>query len=145
MKEDLAFFQTSGGNAVKIGPRSEQLCLIVHKVRIGIRVCNQVDRILQNRLDGKPGERTPGFCFDALPQQLSLGHGQGIVLLVEVVRSRFMKLNADHIRFVLKCLAESTAPVRNMKQYLLAALYNAPTTMQLYYQNQTNHDLSNRG
>ena len=51
----------------------------------------------------------------------------------EVVRSRFMKLNADHIRFVLKCLAESTAPVRNMKQYLLAALYNAPTTMQLYY------------
>ena len=63
----------------------------------------------------------------------------------EVVRSRFMKLNADHIRFVLKCLAENTAPVRNMKQYLLAALYNAPTTMQLYYQNQTNHDLSNRG
>ena len=63
----------------------------------------------------------------------------------EVVRSRFMKLNADHIRFVLKCLAESTAPVRNMKQYLLAALYNTPTTMQLYYQNQTNHDLSNRG
>ena len=63
----------------------------------------------------------------------------------EVVRSRFMKLNADHIRFVLKCLAESTAQVRNMKQYLLAALYNAPTTMQLYYQNQTNHDLSNRG
>lgn len=63
----------------------------------------------------------------------------------EVVRSRFMKLNADHIRFVLKCLAESIAPVRNMKQYLLAALYNAPTTMQLYYQNQTNHDLSNRG
>lgn len=51
----------------------------------------------------------------------------------EVVRSRFMKLNADHIRFVLKCLAESTAPIRNMKQYLLAALYNAPTTMQLYY------------
>ena len=63
----------------------------------------------------------------------------------EVVRSRFMKLNADHIRFALKCLAESTAPVRNMKQYLLATLYNAPTTMQLYYQNQTNHDLSNRG
>ena len=40
--------------------------------------------ILQNGLDGKPGERTPGFCFNALPQQLGLGHGQGIVLLVEV-------------------------------------------------------------
>ena len=50
----------------------------------------------------------------------------------EVVRSRFMKLNADHIKFVLKCLAENSSPIRNMKQYLLASLYNAPTTMQLY-------------
>ena len=47
----------------------------------------------------------------------------------EVVRSRLKKLNADHIRFVLDSLAENTAPVRNMKQYLLAMLYNAPTTM----------------
>ena len=62
----------------------------------------------------------------------------------EVVRSRFMKLNADHIRFVLKCLAENSSPIRNMKQYLLASLYNSPTTMQLSYQNQTNHDLANR-
>ena len=62
----------------------------------------------------------------------------------EVVRSRFMKLNADHIQFVLKCLAENSSPIRNMKQYLLASLYNAPTTMQLFYQNQTNHDLAMR-
>ena len=58
----------------------------------------------------------------------------------EVVRSRFM----NHIRFVLKCLAENSSPIRNMKQYLLASLYNAPTTMQLSYQNQTNHDLAMR-
>ena len=63
----------------------------------------------------------------------------------EVVRSRFMKLNADHICFVLKCLAENSSPIRNMKQYLLASLYNAPTTMQLSYQNQTNHDFAMRG
>ena len=62
----------------------------------------------------------------------------------EVVLSRFMKLNADHIRFVLKCLAENSNPIRNMKQYLLASLYNAPTTMQLSYQSQTNHDLAMR-
>ena len=60
----------------------------------------------------------------------------------EVVRSRFMKLNADHIRFVLTCLAENSSPIRNMKQYLLASLYNAPTTMQLVYQNRTNHDFA---
>ena len=60
----------------------------------------------------------------------------------EVVRSRFMKLNADHIRFVLKILAENSSPIRNMMQYLLTSLYNAPTTMQLCYQNQVNHDLT---
>lgn len=60
----------------------------------------------------------------------------------EVVRSRLKKLNADHIRFVLGCLSETTVPVRNMKQYLLASLYNAPTTMSLYYQNKTNHDFA---
>ena len=60
----------------------------------------------------------------------------------EVVRSRFMKLNADHIQFVLKCLAENSSPIRNMKQYLLASLYNAPTTMRLTYQNRTNHDFA---
>ena len=62
MKEGLPFFLTSGGHAVKIGFWGEQFCLIVHKIRIGVLVCNQVDRILQNRLDGEPGERTPGFC-----------------------------------------------------------------------------------
>ena len=60
----------------------------------------------------------------------------------EVVRSRLKKLNADHIRFVLGCLSETTVPVRNMKQYLLASLYNAPTTMSLYYQNKTTHDFA---
>ena len=60
----------------------------------------------------------------------------------EVVRSRLKKLNADHIRFVLNSLAENATPVRNMKQYLLVSLYNAPTTMNLYYQNKTNHDFA---
>ena len=62
----------------------------------------------------------------------------------EVVLSRLKKLNADHIRFVLDCLAANTSPMRNMKQYLLAALFNAPTTIQLYYQNKVNHDLAAR-
>ena len=62
----------------------------------------------------------------------------------EVVLSRLKKLNADHIRFVLDCLAANTSSIRNMKQYLLTALFNAPTTIQLYYQNKVNHDLAAR-
>ena len=63
-------------------------------------------------------------------------------ILVDRMGLSVKKLNADHIRFVLDSLAENTAPVRNVKQYLLAMLYNAPTTMNLYYQNKTNHDFA---
>ena len=84
------------------------------------------------------------LLVDACATNRKLLHIAGDDKPAEVVRSRFMKLNADHIRFVLKCLAENSSPIRNMKQYLLASLYNAPTTMQLSYQNQTNHDLAMR-
>ena len=84
------------------------------------------------------------LLVDTCATKRKLLHIAGDDKPAEVVRSRFMKLNADHIRFALKCLAENSSPIRNMKQYLLASLYNAPTTMQLSYQNQTNHDLANR-
>ena len=47
----------------------------------------------------------------------------------EVVRSRFLKLDSSHIEFVMECLHNNTTEVRNMKQYLLTVLFNAPTTM----------------
>ena len=59
----------------------------------------------------------------------------------EVVRSRLLKLNSEHIRFVLDCMKENTTKVRNIKQYLLATLFNAPTTMEHYYTALVNHDL----
>ena len=58
----------------------------------------------------------------------------------EVVRSRFMKLDSSHIQYVLSCLKENTTDVRNIRQYLLAALYNAPTTISAYYQAKVNYD-----
>ena len=88
--------------------------------------------------------QTVNLLVDTCATNRKLLHIAGDDKPAEVVRSRFMKLNADHIRFVLKCLAENSSPIRNMKQYLLASLYNAPTTMQLSYQNQANHDLAMR-
>ena len=61
----------------------------------------------------------------------------------EVVRSRLLKLNSDHIRFVLDCMSENTSKIRNIKQYLLAALYNAPVTISNYYGALVNHDMNN--
>ena len=60
----------------------------------------------------------------------------------EVVKSRFMTLNSEHISFVLDCLKENTTNVRNMRQYLLAAIYNAPLTIGCYYDSKVRHDMS---
>ncbi len=59
----------------------------------------------------------------------------------EVIKSRFLKLNAEHIRFVFDCLKENTTKIRNIKQYLLTTLYNAPITIGNYYSALVNHDL----
>ena len=59
----------------------------------------------------------------------------------EVVRSRFLKLDSEHIRFVMDCLQKNTTQVRNMKQYLLAVLFNAPTTMNNHFTSLVNHDM----
>ena len=59
----------------------------------------------------------------------------------EVVRSRFLKLDSSHIEFVMECLHNTTTEVRNMKQYLLTVLFNAPTTISNHYTAQVNHDM----
>lgn len=59
----------------------------------------------------------------------------------DIVKSRFMKLNEEHIRYMMGCMKENTTKVRNIKQYLLTTLYNAPMTMSNYYSALVNHDL----
>lgn len=61
----------------------------------------------------------------------------------DVVKSQLMKLDIEHMKFVLSCLHENTTKIRNMKQYLLTTLYNAPMTMGNYYQALVNHDMAN--
>ena len=59
----------------------------------------------------------------------------------ELVKSKFMKLNSSHIEFILDCMRENTTKVRNIKQYLKAVLFNAPSTIDSYYTALVNHDL----
>ena len=69
----------------------------------------------------------------------------GSDFLHEVVRSRFLKLDSEHIRFVMDSLQKNTTEVRNMKQYLLTVLFNAPTTISNHYTSQVNHDMNAGG
>ena len=57
----------------------------------------------------------------------------------ELVKSKFLKLNSNHIEFVLDCMRENTTKVRNIKQYLKAVLFNAPSTIDSYYTALVNH------
>ena len=63
----------------------------------------------------------------------------------EVVKSRFLKLDSSHIEYVLERMRENTTYVRNIKKYLLAALYNAPATIGSYYTSLVSHDLYGGG
>ena len=61
---------------------------------------------------------------------------------IEVVKSRFMKLDSEHIRYVLDCFKENTTKIRNIRQYMLASLYNAPTTIESYFDALVRHDMA---
>ena len=66
----------------------------------------------------------------------------GVPYSTEFVRNRLLLLTGDHIRFVLDCMRENTTQIRNIKQYLLTALFNAPSTISSYYAARVNHDLA---
>ena len=61
---------------------------------------------------------------------------------INVVKSRFMKLESSHIQYVMACMKDNTTKVRSIRQYLLAALYNAPITIASYYQSLVNNDIA---
>ncbi|MGN1092255.1 MAG: DUF6017 domain-containing protein [Monoglobaceae bacterium] len=58
-----------------------------------------------------------------------------------VVKSKLLKLNAEHIEYVIDCMKSNTTDVRNIKKYMLAALFNAPSTIDSFYTSKVNHDM----
>lgn len=60
---------------------------------------------------------------------------------MNLVKSKFLKLNSSHIEYVLGCLGKNTTKVYNIKSYLLASLFNAVSTMNSYYKAEVNHDM----
>ena len=75
-----------------------------------------------------------------------IGTGEEILIAsswypAEIVKSKFLKLNYSHIEYVLHCLKQNTTKVKNIRKYLLAALFNAPSTMDGYFQAEVNHDM----
>ena len=63
----------------------------------------------------------------------------------ELVKSRFLKLNSSHIEYVMGCMRETVTKITNIRAYLITALYNAPSTMSHYYQQEVQHDMYGGG
>ena len=63
----------------------------------------------------------------------------------ELVKSRFLKLNSGHMEYVMNCMRETVTKITNIRAYLITALYNAPSTMSHYYQQEVQHDMYGGG
>ncbi len=63
----------------------------------------------------------------------------------ELVKSRFLKLNSSHVEYVMSCMRDTVTKITNIRSYLITALYNAPSTMSHYYQQEVQHDIYGGG
>jgi hypothetical protein len=92
-----------------------------------------------------PGKRAAGNHVDAVCSTSPTIRINGEDMPQQVVKSRFLKLNSSHIEYVLQAMNENPSAIRNIRAYLLTALYNAPLTMDNYYSALVNHDLYGGG
>ena len=92
-----------------------------------------------DRLDRDMLNELVQLMVDTVCSRRETIHIAGDEYPAEVVKSRFPKLNSNHIEYVLDRMRDNTTYVRNIKKYLLAALYNAPTTINSYYSSLVQH------
>ena len=106
----------------------------------------EYDYLIQNhRLDRDRLDELVELMVDTVCSNREMIRIAGDDYPAEVVKSRFLKLNSSHIEYVLDRMRENTTYVRNIKKYLLAALYNAPATIDSYYTSLVSHDLYGGG
>ena len=106
----------------------------------------EYDILIQNeRLDRDRLDELVELMVDMVCSHREMIRIAGDDYPAEVVKSRFLKLNSSHIEYVLDRMRENTTYVRNIKKYLLAALYNAPATIDSYYTSLVSHDMYGSG
>ena len=116
------------------GRRAEYRALLLKNIEYPILAQN-------NPMDTMRLDELVELMLDVVCSRRAAIRISGEEMPAEVVRSRFLKLEAPHIQYVLDCLKDNPPRIRNIKQYLLAALYNAPLTIENYYAAQIDHDL----
>ena len=106
----------------------------------------EYDILIQNeRMDRDRLDELVELMVDTVCSRREMIRIAGDDYPAEVVKSRFLKLNSSHIEYVLDRMRENTTYVRNIKKYLLAALYNSPATIDSYYTSLVSHDMYGSG
>jgi len=106
----------------------------------------EYDILIQNRkMDRDMLDEIAELIVDTVCSARQTIHIAGDDYPAEVVKSRFLKLDSSHVQYVMDCMKDNTTYVRNIKKYLLAALYNAPSTINSYYSSLVQHDMYGDG
>jgi transposase len=97
--------------------------------------------VLGQRCDPERLDEIVGIMLDTVCSRKKEIRIAGEDMPAEAVKSRLLKLDDSHIEYVLECLDKNTTDVRNIRNYILTALYQAPTTISSYYSALVNHDM----
>ena len=95
-----------------------------------------------NRLDGDRIDEIVDLILETVCTARKTLRIAGDDYPAELVKSKFLKLDHSHIEFVLDCMKQNTSKIRNIKQYLRAVLFNAPSTIDNYYTALVAHDMA---
>jgi hypothetical protein len=101
--------------------------------------------VLRQRCDPVRLDEIVGILLDTVCSRKKEIRIAGENMSAEAVKSRLLKLDDSHIEYVLECLDKNTTGVRNIRSYILTALYQAPTTISSYYSALVNHDMYESG
>ena len=143
-QENPAQLNTKESNNKKNNNVSNQISTADQRAQCRARLLENIEYPIlaqNNPMDTMRLDELVELMVDTVCSRQATVRISGEDMPAEVVKSRFLKLNAEHIQYVLDCLKDNPPRIRNIKQYLLAALYNAPLTIENYYAAQIDHDL----
>lgn len=97
--------------------------------------------LLVSKNDSDLVEEITQIIIDTVSSAKEKFRVNGSYISNRIIESRFLKLNHMHIEFVIDCLSKNTTQIKDIRSYIITALYNAPSTMNLYYASKVNHEL----
>ena len=114
-------------------PRSEQRALNQY---INTNINNSFNNINLSIPENEIDAMTETICGNSKTVRIA-----GNDFAREVVKSQLLKINSEHIEYVLDCIKKNTTKIKNIKAYMLTCIYNAPQTISSFYTAEVNHDL----